>query len=282
MSTWSLCRHPTHPHTTLQICGFGHATEPTHTDCKQTWQLQQTHTHKHTCGLKTPNSGKQLAFTYLSINEIHQSSMKSTSEIHLPISDQWNPPISDKWNPPVNPPVYRETHLSVKSTYQSNLPVYQWNPPVYQSNLPVYQWNPPISQIHISVKSTCLSVKSTYQSNPPVYQLPVYQSNLPISQIYLSISQIHLSKSACPPFASTAVTRKPPNSTGPAASTNRSPATGTGFFHQSNYQLLHTKKGVQITRPLVLLYRGRSARWHTTNGWRRKHKAWFRTLAQTN
>ena len=179
MSTWSLCRHPTHPHTTLQICGFGHATEPTHTDCKQTWQLQQTHTHKHTCGLKTPNSGKQLAFTYLSINEIHQSSMKSTSEIHLPISDQWNPPISDKWNPPVNPPVYRETHLSVKSTYQSNLPVYQSNPPVYQSNLPVYQWNPPISQIHISVKST-------YQSNPP------------ISQIYLSIGQIHLSvKSTC-------------------------------------------------------------------------------------
>ena len=172
---------------------------------------------------------------------------RSISEIHLSISQIY---LS-----------ISETHLSVKSTYQSNLL---------------------ISQIHLSVKSTCLSVKSTYQSNPPVYQLPVYKSNLPISQIYLSISQIHLSKSACPPFASTAVTRKPPNSTGPAASTNRSPATGTGFFHQSNYQLLHTKKGVQITRPLVLLYRGRSARWHTTNGWRRKHKAWFRTLAQTN
>ena len=167
--------------------------------------------------------------------------MKSTSEIHLSISDQWNPPISDKWNPPdyqwnppVNPPVYQwnppisQIHLSVKSTYQ-------WNPPISQ----VYQWNPPISQIYLSVKSTCLSVKSTclsvrstYQSNPPISQI-TYQSNPPISQICLS-------KSACPPFASAAVTRKPPNGTGPAA---RNPATGTGcFFHQSNYQLLHTQR----------------------------------------
>ena len=165
--------------------------------------------------------------------------MKSTSKSTcLPVKPtyQSNLPIS-------------EIHLSVKATYKSSLSVKS----TYQSNLPISQIHLFISQIHLSVRSTYQSNPPVYQSNPPVYQSnpPVYQSDLPISQIHLSvkspiyqsnppISQICLSKSACPPFASSAVTRKPPNSTGPAA---RNPATGTGcFFHQSNYQLLHTQR----------------------------------------
>ena len=226
--------------------------------------------------------------------------MKSTSEIHLSISDQWNPPISDKWNPPdyqwnppVNPPVYQwnppisQIHLSVKSTYQ-------WNPPISQ----VYQWNPPISQIYLSVKSTCLSVKFIYQSD-----LPISQIHLFISQIHLSISQIYLSVKST--YQSNHLSVKSTYQSNLPVKISLSTFCLRGSHKKTSERyrtccqkpsnrhrvffspkqlptLTHTKKGVQITQPLMFLYTARSAQWHTANGWHRKHKAWLRTLAETN
>ena len=207
-----------------------------------------------------------------------------------------------------NPPI-SQIYLSVKSTYQSN-------PPISQIYLSVKSTYLSVTLTCLSVKFTCLSVKSTYQSNPPVSQSdlpisqihlsqiylsvksPVYKSNPPISQIHLSvkspvyqsnppISQIHLSvKSTC---QNQPVHLLPPRQSQENLPTvpdllpeTQQQAQGVSFSPKQLPTLTHTKKGVQITRPLMFLYRARSARWHTANGWRRKHKAWLRTLAQTN